>query len=68
MANIHKFKIPDKVHSIEEMFGAIKQINFINIVAIIEDDEGVWLMVIDGTTAERINWMLDRSKVLLHKC
>lgn len=59
--------IPERVHSIDEMLGMIKQLpNVLNIVCIIEDEDGVTTMTVDGTTAERMNWMLDRAKLLLH--
>lgn len=64
-----KFKIPDRVYTKEELFGAINNLeSFENIVVLINDNEaGVWMMTVNGTTAERMNWMLDRAKLLLHK-
>lgn len=60
--------IPNRVHTIDELVGTIKQIdNLESIVVLIEDKDSVWSMTIDGTTAERMNWMLDRAKLLLHK-
>jgi hypothetical protein len=59
-------KVPQKVHSLEEMFGVISRLEGVSdVVAIVRDEDGVWAMVIDGTTAERMNWMLDRVKLLL---
>lgn len=58
---------PDRVHTLDEICGVIKQVPIENIVVLIEDDDGLWTMVLDGTTAERVNWMLDRAKVLLHR-
>lgn len=66
--SVVKFKMPDRVHNLDELFGAVKQLeNIDNIVVLIEDSDGVWSMTIDGTTYERMNWMLDRAKFLLHK-
>lgn len=68
-SNIIEFKyVPARVHTIEEMFGAIKQLdNVDDIVVLINDDSGIWIMTVDGSTSERINWMIDRAKLLLHK-
>jgi hypothetical protein len=61
-------KIPDKVHTLDEMLGMIRQVEDLqNIVVILEDSDGVTTMTIDGTTAERMNWMLDRANLLLHR-
>lgn len=35
-------------------------------MVIVEDAEGVWMMQEVGATLERINWMLDRAKFMLH--
>ena len=65
---IIKFRMPDRLHSKEEMFGAINNLeNIENIMCLIEDEDGVLIITIDGITAERMNWMLDRAKILLHK-
>jgi hypothetical protein len=40
--------------------------NVENVVVIVEDPEGVWVMTVHGTTAERMNWMLDRAKMRVH--
>jgi beta-phosphoglucomutase-like phosphatase (HAD superfamily) len=61
-------KVPKRVHSREELLGTISKLEGVeNLVALIEDEAGVWLMVVDGTTYERINWLLDRAKLLLHR-
>ena len=61
-------QVPDRVHSVEEMCGLVAKLpNVENIVVIVEDPEGVWVMTVDGTTAERMNWMLDRAKLRLHR-
>jgi hypothetical protein len=60
-------RIPTKCQTREMLIGTIQQLeNVENIVVLIEDAEGVWLLVEDGTSYERINWMLDRAKILLH--
>ena len=59
--------VPTKCKTLEMLLGTIEKLdNLKNIVTLIEDDEGVWLMTIDGTTLERMNWMLDRAKLIIH--
>lgn len=61
-------KIPVRVYSREELLGTVAKLEGVeNIVVLIEDEAGIWLMVVDGTTHERINWILDRAKFLLHR-
>lgn len=61
-------QIPERVHTVEEMAGLLCKLEGVeNVVLIIEDSEGITTMVVDGTTAERMNWMLDRAKFLLHR-
>lgn len=68
MSVIKFARTPDRVHTKEELIGVISQTDFQNIVVLIEDNEGcIETMTISGTTAERMNWMLDRAKVLLHR-
>lgn len=67
LTNVVKFKTPNKVYTIDEMFGAVKLLDFENVVVIVNDADGVEMMTLEGTTAERVNWLLDRAKLLLHK-
>jgi hypothetical protein len=61
-------QVPQKVHSIDELCGVIRQMPVLNIVVVIEtEDQEVLSMTVNGTTAERMNWMLDRAKLLLHR-
>jgi hypothetical protein len=67
MTVIKLARLPDRVHTLDEMFGAVKQIDgMVSIIVLVEDGSGVVTMTLDGTTAERMNWMLDRAKILLH--
>ena len=60
-------RVPRTCHTKEMLLGTVAQLEDVqNIVVIIEDCEGVWTLMLDGTTAERINWMLDRAKLTLH--
>jgi hypothetical protein len=67
MSAVKLLQIPDRVHTKDELIGLVSKLDFQNIVVIIEDDNGVTTLVLDGTTSERMNWMLDRAKVLLHR-
>lgn len=65
---INLARVPEKVHTTEELCGVIRQVSGMeSIVVLIEDGDGLWSMTLDGTTAERMNWMLDRAKLLLHR-
>jgi hypothetical protein len=56
-------RIPQKLPTRAMLIGTLQKLeNIQNILVIVEDDEGCWVMVEDGTTAERMNWMLDRAK------
>ena len=66
-ATVKLARVPDKVHTIDELCGVITQVTAESIVVLIEDGAGLWSMTLDGTTAERMNWMLDRAKMLLHR-
>lgn len=62
---------PKKVRSIADMAGALENIEGLeSVVVLIEDGDGVWLMPVcfadKEPTHERINWMVDRAKLLLH--
>lgn len=61
-------RVPQRMPTREMLIGTLEKLEDIqNIVVIVEDDEGVWTMLIEGTTRERINWMLDRAKIMLHE-
>lgn len=61
-------RVPDRVHSIEDLLSIVLKLeNVEDVVVLINDAEGVWSMSVDGTSNERINWMLDRVKALLHE-
>lgn len=61
-------RIPKKLRTIEELLGTIRQLEGVeNIVALVNDEAGVWIMTLDDTTYERVNWMIDRAKRMLHR-
>jgi hypothetical protein len=66
--SLTKARVPDRVHTVDELCGVIRQMHAVEtIVVLIQDHDGVWSMSLDGTTAERMNWILDRAKLLLHR-
>ena len=68
MSDPKLLQIPDKVHSVEEMCGLLAKVEGLqHVVVVVEDAETVWTMTVNGTTAERMNWMLDRAWLLLHR-
>jgi hypothetical protein len=61
-------RVPVKLKSRAMMVGTLEKLeNVEHLVLIVEDDEGVWSMTLDGTTLERMNWMLDRAKKIIHE-
>ena len=67
MSDPHVLKVPDRVHTLDELIGVIKQMPMENIMVLVHDQDGVTTLTLDGTTAERMNWMLDRAWLLLHR-
>ena len=65
MDEVKLVRVPDRVHTKEELIGVISRVDFQNIVVLVEDTDGFYSMTIHGTTAERMNWMLDRAKFLV---
>lgn len=66
--DVKLLRVPAQCPSIAMLAGTIEKLeNVQNIVVLIEDDDGTWLMTLEGATTERINWMLDRAKLLLHR-
>lgn len=61
-------RVPIRCNTKEMLLGTLAKLENVNhILAIVEDDEGVWMMIVDGTPLERINWMLDRIKHMIHE-
>jgi hypothetical protein len=68
MSVVKLARVPDKVYTLDELLGAARQFEAIqHVVMIVEDAEGVSILTIDGTTDERMNWLLDRAKRMLHE-
>ena len=60
-------RVPQRMPTREMLIGTLQKLeNIQNMMVIVEDDEGVWMMQEADTTLERLNWMLDRVKFMLH--
>lgn len=66
--NEHKLlRVPQRMPTREMLIGTLHKLeNVQNILVIVEDDEGCWIMQERDTTLERLNWMVDRAKRMLH--
>lgn len=61
-------RVPVKCQSLDMIFGTVKQLEGLqHVLVIVEDQEGCWIIIQDGTTLERMNWMLDRAKFMVHE-
>ena len=62
-------RVPVKTKTREMLMGTLEKIENVKtlLVVIEEDDEGVWLLFEDDVTLERMNWMLDRAKRMVHE-
>jgi hypothetical protein len=60
-------RVPQRMPTREMLIGTLEKLEGVqNLLVIVEDDEGCWIMHEGGTTAERLNWMLDRAKFMVH--
>jgi len=60
-------RIPQRMPTRAILIGTLQKLeNVQNILVIVEDDEGCWIMQENDTTLERMNWMLDRAKLMIH--
>lgn len=61
-------RVPKRMPTREMLIGTLAKLeNVENILVIIEDDEGIWIMQDNHTTLECMNWMLDRAKRMVHE-
>jgi Cu2+-containing amine oxidase len=61
-------RVPSRIHTLDELLGTLRQLEKVeNVVCVVEDDTGIWTLHLDHATRERINWMLDRAKIMLHE-
>ena len=63
-------RVPSRLKSRAMFIGTLANLPTVDegteFIVIALDEGGCWLMMEDGITAERINWMLDRAKHSLH--
>ena len=60
-------RVPQRLPTREMLIGTLQKLeNVQNILVIVEDDAGCWIMQEGDTTLGRMNWMLDRAKRMIH--
>lgn len=61
-------RIPNRMPTRAMLVGTLEKLEGAeNIVVLVEDSAGVWIMHEGDTSLERINWMLDRAKLTIHE-
>jgi hypothetical protein len=61
-------RVPKRLPTREMLIGTLEKLEGVeNVVVLVEDDVGVWIMHVGDTPLERINWMLDRAKFTIHE-
>jgi hypothetical protein len=61
-------RVPRRLPTREMLVGTLEKLEAVeNIVVLVEDGDGVWIMHVGDTPLERINWMLDRAKLTIHE-
>ena len=64
---IKLLKIPTATDAVTKLLEQVKLLNLTNAVIIFEDNEEAVTMMNSGMQCDRINWMLDRAKIMLHE-
>ncbi len=60
-------RVPQRMPTREMLIGTLQKLEGVKtLLVIVEDEEGIWIMHERDTTLERLNWMVDRAKQLLH--
>lgn len=60
-------RVPIRMPTREMLIGTLQKLEgIINIIVLIEDDAGIWIMQEGDVTLERMNWMIDRAKKIIH--
>jgi len=66
--NMTLLRVPQRLPTREMLIGTLQKLEGVeNVVVLVEDAEGVWVMQEGDVPLERINWMLDRAKLMIHK-
>ena len=61
-------RVPQRLPTREMLIGTLQKLEGVeNVVVLVEDAEGVWVMQEGDVAVERINWMLDRAKLMIHR-
>lgn len=60
-------RVPQRIPTREMLIGTLQQLDGLqNVLVIVEDAAGVLMLHETSATSERLNWMLDRAKFMLH--
>ena len=61
-------RVPCKLPTREMLIGTLHKLeNVKNILVVVEDNEGCWMLHENDSTLERLNWMIDRAKLMIHE-
>lgn len=61
-------RVPKRMPTREMLIGTLEKLEGVkNVLVIVEDEVGCWVMHENDTTAERLNWMIDRAKLMIHE-
>jgi hypothetical protein len=61
-------RVPQRMPTREMLVGTLQKLEGVkNILVVVEDEEGCWIMHEKDTTLERLNWMIDRAKRMVHE-
>jgi len=60
-------RVPQRMPTREMLIGTLQKLEGVKtLLVIVEDEEGIWIIHERDPTLERLNWMVDRAKRLLH--
>jgi hypothetical protein len=61
-------RVPQRMPTRAMLIGTLEKLEGVqNLLVIVEDEEGCWIMHESDTTLERLNWMIDRAKFMVHE-
>lgn len=61
-------RVPKRIPTREMLIGTLEKLEDVqSILVIVEDAEGCWIMQEADITLERMNWMVDRAKMMIHE-
>ena len=61
-------RVPKRMPTRAMLVGTLEKLEDVqNLLVVVEDEAGIWIMHEGDTTLERLNWMLDRAKITIHE-